>query len=272
MSWNPDPRFAAAPVKTSPTLLILTALASEAQSLVTLGRPEVGLVPPPGELRRVWRPTSGDAKEPRAEEVWVGYTGLGRAAARAAVLPFKGERAPRRVIFAGVGGALRGDLDTGDIVVLEAAHTDTDETSRIETSPALTTALEAAFERSGLAARRRGSALEVGKIASTPDDKRALARRWPDACVLGMEEHAVLAAAREVGAEIAAFRVVVDRLQDTVPDLSPGLDGAGRPRALKLAAHLVRTPAALRALPALARNFGAAKAVLDRALHACLEL
>lgn len=264
MSWNPDPRFAAAPVVTSPTLLIVTALASEAQSLVSLGRPEVGLVPPPGELRRVWRPSS--------PEVWVGYTGLGRVAGRAAILPFKGDKAPKRVIFAGVGGALRGDLDTGDIVVLEGAFHDGSETERVETTPRLTAALEASFERSGLSARRRGSALEVGKIASTPDDKRALARRWPDACVLGMEDHAVISAAREIGAEIAAFRVVVDRLGDSVPDLSPGLDGAGRPRALKLAAHLVRQPAALRALPGLARSFATAKAVLDRALHAALEL
>ncbi len=263
MSWNPDPRFAAAPVQTSPTLLIMTALASEAQSLVTLGRPEVGLVPPPGELRRVWRPST---------EVWVGYTGLGRAAARAAFLPFKGERAPKRVIFAGVGGALRGDLDTGDIVVLESAFTDASETERVETTPRLTAALSEAFERSGLSARRRGAVLEVGKIASTPDDKRALARRWPDALVLGMEDHAAIVAAKEIGAEIAAFRVVVDRLVDSVPDLSPGLDGAGRPLALKLAAHLVRTPAALRALPGLARSFSTAKAVLDRALHAVLEL
>jgi nucleoside phosphorylase len=265
VSWNPDPRFATVPVQASPTLLILTALASEAESLVSLGKPEVGLVPPPGELRRIWRP--------QRNEAWVGYTGLGRGAARAAILPFKGDRAPKRIVFAGVAGALRGDLDTGDLVVVDAAVTDGVEGGeRVETSPTLTAAVEAALERSGLSARRRGSGVEVGKILGVPDDKRALARRFPDACVVAMEDHAAILAARKVGAEIAVVRVVVDRLNDSVPDLSPGLDAAGRPLALKLAAHLVRQPSALRALPGLARSFGTAKAVLDRALHAFLEL
>jgi nucleoside phosphorylase len=262
MSWDPDPRFAAAPVRTCPTL-ILTALASEAQALVSLGRPEVGLIPPPGELRRVWRPNNN--------EVWVGYTGLGRGAARAALLPFK-DRAPSHVVFAGVAGALRGELDTGDIIIFDAALTDEKEGDRVETTPRLTARLEAALERSGLSARRHGTVLEVSKVIGDAEDKRALARRFPDACAVSMEDHAALAAAREIGAEVAAFRVVLDRLNDSMPDLSPGLDAAGRPRALKLAAHLVRQPGALRSLPALARSFNTAKAVLDRALHAVLEL
>jgi nucleoside phosphorylase len=263
LSWNPDPRFAAVPVQTNPTLLILTALASEAHSLVTLGRPEVGLIPPPGELRRVWRP--------RNVEVWAGYTGLGREAARAAILPFKGEKAPKRVIFAGVAGALRGDLDVGDIVLVEGALDEVSGT-RAETTPGFTATVEAALERSGLASRRRGVVVEVSRVVGSPDDKRSLARRFPDACAVAMEDHAAITAAREIGAEVAAFRIVVDRLSDSLPDLSPGLDAAGRPRALKLAAHLVRQPSALRALPSLARNFATAKGVLERALHAVLEL
>jgi nucleoside phosphorylase len=262
LSWNPDPRFAAVPVQASPTLLILTALASEAQALVAHGKPEVGLVPPPGELRRIWR--AGKS------EVWAGYTGLGADAARAAILPFKGERAPKRIVFAGVAGALRGDLDVGDLVVLEGAVSEGG--GLAETDTGFTAAVEAALERSGLASRRRGMALEVNRVVGAPDDKRALARRFPDACVVAMEDRAAIAAAREIGAEVAAFRVVIDRLGDSLPDLSPGLDAAGRPRALKLAAHLVRQPGALRALPGLARSFGVARSVLERALHAVLEL
>ncbi len=270
MSWNPDPRFATQSVQTTPTLLILTALATEADSLVSLGKPEVGLVPPPGELRRLFCPRPAEPGRP--EEVWVGYTGLGRAVTRAAFLPFKGEKAPRRVIFAGVSGALRGALDTGDVVMLTGAFSDEPGSELAATSPGLTAALEAALEQSGINARRRGTSLEVSRIVSTPDEKRALARRYPDACVVSMEDHAAITAARELGAEVAALRIVLDRLVDSVPDLSPGLDGAGRPRALKLAAHLVRQPGALRALPGLARSFGIAKAVLDRALHAALDL
>jgi nucleoside phosphorylase len=265
VSWNPDPRFSGAPAAaaTVPELCVLTALASEAESLVACSRAELGLVPAPAEIRRLFLAPSRD--------VWVGYTGLGREAVRATFAALSGERAPRRVVYAGVAGALRGDLATGDLVLLEGALGEGRE--GVRTSPVLTASLATAFERAGLAFRR-GWSLEIGKLAGTPDEKRELARRVPEACVADMEDHAALAAARELGpgVEVAAFRVVIDRLADNLPDLSSALDGAGRPRALQLAAHFLRRPGEITALPGLARSFGRARATLDRALSAALTI
>lgn len=241
---------------------MLTALAAEAETLVEVGSPECGVaVPPPAVLKRRMLPDGRDA--------WVGYTGTGPEAARAALAAFR-DRPPKVVFFGGVAGGLRGDLAAGDLVLLDSVVREGG--SLVETSRELTDAFAAALERHGVAARRKAMAVEVPRIASDPEAKRALARHFPEACVVAMEDHAVVAGARALGAQVVAFRVVLDGLGDHLPDLSPALDGAGRPRPLQFVRHLIGNPGTIRALPGLARTFGVARAKLDAAMEVALEL
>ena len=241
-------------------LIVLTALAGEAEALLAGAAPFPGAPAPGAFFRRTL--ASG-------RTVLVGFTGMGpavaRETARAAV------RLGSPLVLAGVGGALRPDLQPGDLVLLEASQRDASSTSRMAFDPALTAELGRVFEAAGLPFRR-GESVELASIAGTGEQKRALAARVPGAAVVAMEDLAVLEVAREAGIPCAAFRVVVDRIDDKVPDLTGALDGAGRPRPLHFAAKIARSPTLALALPGLARSFLASRATLDPALEAVLGL
>jgi nucleoside phosphorylase len=246
-----------------PELLVLTALAAEAEALVAGSALEPGIVETPAELHRL---TAASGRT-----VLGGFTGLGAAAVRRAFgdLAARAPGRPRRVVFGGVAGALRGELERGELVLVEGALDE--EGAAVATDRVLTDDLARALEKAHIPFRR-GLALEVGRVEGRPEAKRDLARRFPEALVVAMEDATAIRAARGLGAEVAVVRAVVDRLDDRLPDLSPALDGAGRPRPLRLAAHLALRPAAVLTLPVLARSFGRARAALDGALRASLEL
>lgn len=242
-------------------LLICTALASEAETLVRGARRRRGAVPDPGELH--------DLADASGRSALGGFTGMGSAAVERffAALGASPETRPRRVVFGGLAGALRPDLAPGSLVLCESAVrvASTPEPAALPSTPALVNRLARAFESTSLPFTR-GLVLEVARIEGGPDAKRALAARHPQAHVVAMEDAAAIHAARALEAEIAIVRVVIDGLEDSLPDLSPALDAAGRPRPLAFAAHLARHPSAVLALPALARNFSVARTTLDRAL------
>jgi Phosphorylase superfamily len=113
--------------------------------------------------------------------------------------------------------------------------------------------------RAGLRAALGGEVSE-GPLAgaasplAAPAEKRALAR-GSGALAVDTESHHVARAAAEAGLRFVALRIVVDRLQDTVPRAALAAYGAdGRIRPLVLAWQVLRWPADLPGLFRLGRQ------------------
>jgi nucleoside phosphorylase len=124
-------------------------------------------------------------------------------------------------------------------------------------------ALELGPGPAALAGLREGTSVTVGAIVSRPADKAALRTRT-GGDVAEMETFEAVRAARAAGLEVTCLRVVVDRADEQLPDLTAGLDEVGRPRPLALARTLLRRPGATARLPRLAKAFGQAQAELTR--------
>lgn len=202
---------------------------------------ETLIVPKPGALARY---QVGEL------QVAAGYTGIGREATERffAALP----EPPDAVLHLGVAGGLRGGLVAGDAVLCTQAYSDDE-------------ALEcAAPERLAqlLACARTGGCVTVGAVAGTPSAKRALGARYPEALVVEMETFWAARKAVELGVPSAFVRVVIDGVDDALPDLSPGLDSTGRPRPLAMLKHLATRPRAIGKLPKLASAFSRAQGTI----------
>ena len=221
-------------------LLVVTALRAELEgALPALGKPiETLAVPTPGALALY---------EVAGLRVAAGYTGIGREATERFfdALP----RRPSAIVHLGVAGGLRDGLVAGDAMLCAHAHSG-DETIDC-----------AAEERLAglLACPRSGGCVTVDAVAGTPRAKRALAARYPDALVVEMETFWAARKTRSLGVPSAFVRVVIDAVDDALPDLSPALDSAGRPRPLAMLKHLATRPKAIRQLPKLASAFSRAQ-------------
>jgi adenosylhomocysteine nucleosidase len=91
-------------------------------------------------------------------------------------------------------------------------------------------------------------------VLRTPADKRTLAALG--AVAADMESSAVAEAARRAGVPWVAVRAIADDATTTVPgSVSASIDAQGRVRLGRLVAALVRQPADVVALPALASGF-----------------
>ncbi len=182
-----------------------------------------------------------------------GWTGMGEAATRAAIASLAG-RVPA-LVHVGCAGALDPALDTGAGLLIRRVIRDgvVGGDGVLELGPG----------PPALAGLREGCAVTVGAIVSAPADKAALrARTGGD--VAEMETFEAVRAARAAGLEVICLRVVVDRADEQLPDLTAGLDEVGRPRPLAMARTLLRRPGATARLPRLARAFGQAQAELTR--------
>lgn len=228
----------------SAPLLVLSPLESEVADLLRAlearGRGEPVAVAAPA---RVWRFARGG-------EVLVGWTGMGATATRRALDGLLAAR-PAALLHLGVAGALRPDLEPGDAVVLTA----------VSFGPA-TRPCEPPGPWAERLEARRGPAVSVDAPVGTPAAKAALATAHPQALVVEMESWWAAEAAAAAGVPYLGLRVVVDRLDQVLPDLGGALDEAGNPRPLKLAATLLRRPGTVRHLPALGRAFAQARARL----------
>ncbi len=176
---------------------------------------------------------------------------MGEAATRAAIQSLAGRA--RALVHVGCAGALDPALDTGAGLLVRRVLRDGAVDGLLELGPGPAT----------LAGLREGTSVTVGAIVSAPADKAALrARTGGD--VVEMETFEAVRAARAAGLEVTCLRVVVDRADEQLPDLTAGLDEVGRPRPLAMARTLLRRPGATARLPRLARAFGQAQAELTR--------
>lgn len=180
----------------------------------------------------------------------LGWSGVGRGPTER-LLARIAELEPDRLLHLGVAGALRHGLVAGDAFAI-------DRVCRAGEAP-----LDLTPEPGWLAAwganLQVGGCVTVDAIADTPASKAALAQAHPDAALVEMETWWAVSAARAHGLTPTCVRVVCDRLDQTLPDLSPGLDAVGRPRPLAFAKHLLRRPSAIAKLPSVAGAFSTAE-------------
>lgn len=107
----------------------------------------------------------------------------------------------------------------------------------------------------------RGAMACPPTLLRTPADKRALAALG--AVAADMESSAVADAARRAGVPWLAVRAIADGARVTVPDsVGASIDARGRVRLMRLVMALMRRPADVAALPALATGFRAASQTL----------
>lgn len=99
-----------------------------------------------------------------------------------------------------------------------------------------------------------GALAGVADPAATPAEKRAVAGRT-GALAVDTESHHIARAAAAAGLRFAALRIVVDRMQDSVPRAALAAYGAdGRIRSVALAWQILRRPADLPGLFRLGRQ------------------
>jgi nucleoside phosphorylase len=248
-------------------LLILSAMADELEpGLGPLG-PATGPVqaPSPAEVR---------AYQVRGRRVVAGWTGMGAQATRRALEALVALR-PRCVLHIGCAGALDPGLDSGDVIVVERTRSGATSLD-VEPSPRVATAAAGGASGAGtvhatvtgaLTRWRRGSAVMVDKLVGDVAGKRALRESSGGADVVEMESHAVSEVARRERLDLVCVRVVIDRADEELPDLTEGLDAVGRPRPLKMALVIARRPGAAARLPRLAKAFGAAQASMAQVVR-----
>lgn len=182
---------------------------------------------------------------------------MGEAATRAAIQSLAGRAAA--LVHVGCAGALDPALDTGAGLLVRRVIRDGVVSGVVGGDGAL----ELGPGPAALAGLREGTSVTVGAIVSRPADKAALRTRT-GGDVAEMETFEAVRAARAAGLEVTCLRVVVDRADEQLPDLTAGLDEVGRPRPLALARTLLRRPGATARLPRLAKAFGQAQAELTR--------
>lgn len=212
------------------------------------------LAPLPGELDRLPRPSAAAPLSfPSPGLAWrwpsggLAFSGVGRRATRAALEALAGAGA-RRVLHLGCAGGLRAELRPGDAFWISAAH---HEGERLECPGE-----EALRERLSLPV---AECVTLRQVAGDPAAKRALAERYPAAAVVEMETFWAIEAAAELGLALSCLRVVVDRRDEPLPDLSSALDPLGRPKPLRMAWKIVSSPRTALKLPGVAKSFAAAQ-------------
>ncbi len=228
---------------TSPALLLLAALATEAASLDRACRRQ--------------RP---------ADSVRVLQCGIGCRAVLAASRPHVAGAS--LVGSIGVSGALAPQLETGTVILAEAIC---NRAPGLEPAYAcsqdLVHLLEQAMEQAAIPCRR-GTLLCTDAPLLTPADKLA-AHRQTGALAVDMESAAAAHAARAAGRPFFCLRVICDPAERLLaPELLCGVDRQGNSRPLRVLAALARRPRLLAPLLAMARDFARARRQMEQAWQA----
>lgn len=201
---------------------------------------------------------SGLARAGVASDVAVHLTGMGPAEAEAAAdALLAAGSAPRRVVVAGLCGALSPALHVGDVLFYSTLRDADGEPA--STDAALTARLLDRVPGAQSGIRALGSALVVIDAA----EKAVLARRY-DVDAVDMESLTLVGTLSAAGSAVAVLRVVSDGVEDDLPDLNAAMEaeGAAAARAV-LTAVFQRPGASLR----MARNGIRALGALTRAMH-----
>jgi hypothetical protein len=233
-------------------LVLLTPLKAESEPLLAL------LGDPDGPALALPEPACVRPYRVGARRVLAGWTGIGAAATTRAVEELTKTR-PLALLHLGVAGGLAPALRAGDVVVCDRVLVDGRGDEAIACAPE--GPLSDWLAR--VVAAARGAALTVEHVVPSAEAKRALFERT-GAQVVEMESFWAARAARAAGLPIACLRAVIDRQDESLPDLTSALDQVGRPRTLRLLRHLVARPGTIAALPRVARSFGVAQEALGR--------
>lgn len=166
---------------------------------------------------------------------------------------------PDLVLSFGVAGALVPQLVTG-AVIIPGIIVDGRSGARLETHPAISEQLRATLSVNTPGAA--GALVSVTKGVGTPSAKRDLGNRC-EADAVDMESFAVAEAAAAGHVPFAAIRVVLDGVEQRVPEAVLGATKAdGTPDLSKVLRVLIRQPAILPQLIQLGRQTSKAKARL----------
>lgn len=236
-------------------LVLLTPLKAEAEPLLAL------LGEPDGPALSLPEPAYVRPYRVGERRVLAGWTGIGAAATVRAVEGLAALK-PAALLHLGVAGGLAPALRAGDVVVCDRVLLDG--VGGLE-GDALACPPEGPLTDwlARIVAAARGAAVTVEHVVPSAAAKRALFERT-GALVVEMESYWAARAARAAGLPIACLRAVIDRQDESLPDLTSALDQVGRPRTLRLLRHLVAQPGTIAALPRVARAFGIAQDALVR--------
>jgi len=198
----------------------------------------------PGGRPGTWRGYLGDGAS-----CLVVRTGIGLDRACAAA---EGSPPARLFLSAGCAGALAGDLRAGDLVLADAVLRLDRDLRPAERLPASTVGLMAW-------AARRGFDTRAGLVVSSPvvldGSARPTVAAASGGCVVEMESAAVAAVARRRGIPFLGVRVVLDEVDQVLPNAPGMLDEAtGEMRVLRTVGALAVRPGWWPGLPRLARQ------------------
>jgi nucleoside phosphorylase len=194
----------------SPVLLVV-ALAAERRALQ-------GAVRAAGRLRLGMRPAISGRLGGR--EVLLVQAGVGRAAAHETVVAACRAWDVRAAWSLGFAGGLVNSLRHGDLVCPAAVLDDADPSSALLPADSPHAALCAAFRQAELRVDQR-PVISVGIPLRTPEAKREAHGRC-GAVAVEMEAAGVAHAARELGIPWLALKVIVDGVEDSLPQALAG--------------------------------------------------
>ena len=240
-----------------------------------------------GPLRAGTRPTNG------ADEilpVQLQVVGLGRRNAETSVRRLLSQRQlgskeceepPDGLLLLGFAGAVEAKMRTGDLVLASRYYcpeTAESQHSKSNTDPPGTInghlAPDSAMWGNAVeAAGRIGQpvvhvdSLTVDGLLTTPEEKQAIARRYPVG-IVEMEDYWVAVAAWDAGVPFLSARVVLDPAHQGLPRYLPDLARSRSRAAVAVAAMPWRLPAIF----GLARRVPAARRVLTRFALSFLEI
>jgi nucleoside phosphorylase len=158
--------------------------------------------------------------------------GIGPRRAAAICAEFERGSRPSGLALLGWAGGLRDDMAVGDIVIADWALT----TGRSDVN-CLAPALP------GTARVHRGPVLTAGHFVAAPATKRAAAACG--ALAVEMEAYPLAAWAAQHEVPFVHGRVILDTVEDALPELDGVLDGYGRLQIRPLFGALARRPALL---------------------------
>jgi nucleoside phosphorylase len=232
----------AAGTSATPAVIVLAAMATEVRPLVRA----LGLAPSTSDGHRSW---TGSVK---GERVVVATIGIGPERAERSTSRILGAEAARRVIVAGVSGAVDPALGVADLLVPRAV---------------VDQASGRLYQPQPSATAPRGTLLTCDALVTGSDTAAALGASGISA--VDMETAAVAAVCDRKGIPWSVYRSMSDRVADGILDATmiTLLRADGRIDPLAAARMAARRPGTLRRLARLGMDTRAAVASLTRAVH-----
>ena len=206
-------------------------------------------------------------------EVLLAQTGPGRDNAQRAARLVLDEYRPRIALAVGLAGALKGDLEGGELVVCEEAYRlggGADLSPPLQCDEGLVELASKALRRGGLAARV-GNSLTVDDAYSAPSLKERLASLAP-AEVVEMENYWLAQEMERQGTPFLGVRAISDPLDQSLAEGVTFVDQTGEARTVKVALHALRHPSDVILLLRLSLNVRRSAANLTAFVAAFLEL